>query len=151
VSWVAKVHGVVFDPSGAIDETATEQHRINLRHSRIVNVPDRVRRAKLDLAAARPVAESLVLAKAGSETLLGCRRCGEALCAANENYKEYCARTEDVVASVNPYAIDPKTFVDEDVVFRAYACPGCGMMLATGIELKDDHPHWDIRFEVASD
>jgi len=149
VSWVAKVHGVVFDPSGAIDETATEQHRINLRHSRIVNVPDRVRRAKLDLAAARPVAESLVLAKAGSETLLGCRRCGEALCAANENYKKYCACTEDVVASVNPYAIDPKTFVDEDVVFRAYACPGCGVMLTTGIELKDDHPHWDIRFEVA--
>jgi hypothetical protein len=49
---------------------------------------------------------------------------------------------------VNPYAIDPHTFVDEEVVFRGCACPGCGVTLATGLELKTDRPHWDLRFEI---
>ncbi len=72
---------------------------------------------------------------------------GEALCAADENYKEYCTSLESDIAGVNPYAIDPWTFVEEEVVFRTYACPGCGVMLATRIELND-RPHWDIRFAV---
>ncbi len=89
-----------------------------------------------------------MLAKAGGETLLACRSCGEALCAADENYKEYGACAEDTVASVNPYAVDPKTSVDAEIVFRRYACPGCGVMLAGGLELKADRPHWDLRFVV---
>lgn len=145
-AWVGKVHGVVFDGSGAIDQRATAKRRAELRQGRIANMGPRGTRPKLNLAAARPVAENLVLAKVGAETLLGCRRCAEVLCAANENYKDYCARIEDAVTSANPYAIDPKTFVDEAVVFRSYACPGCGVMLATGIELETDRPHWDLCF-----
>jgi len=147
-AWVAKIHGVVFDQDGAIDAAAPTAHWIELRRARLINLPERKRRAKVNVGAARSVAESLVLARVGGESVLGCKRCGEPLCAADENYKEFCAAWEDTVASVNPYAIDPRTFVDEDVVFRGYACPACGVMLATGIELKGDRPHWDIRFEV---
>ncbi len=146
--WVEKIHGVVFKPDGNIDAPATFARRTELRRARLVNLPARKKRAKIDPAIAHPVAESLVLAKAGGETLLACRSCGEALCAADENYKECCACAEEAVASVNPYAIDPKTFVDAEVVFRRYACPGCGVMLAGGLELKPDRPHWDIRFVV---
>jgi N-methylhydantoinase B len=144
--WVARIYGVVFNPDNTIDEAATASRRAELRRSRIVNAPTRAAREKLDLAAARPVAENLILAQRGKEKLLGCGRCGEALCHAAENYKDHCAVLEGPVTSVNPYAIDPQTFVDETVVFRQYACPGCGVMLATGIELKNDRPHWDIAF-----
>ncbi len=63
--WVAKIHGIIFDSAGAIDEKATTAHRERLRHARIVNVPERNRRPKLDLSAARSAAESLVLVKIG--------------------------------------------------------------------------------------
>jgi hypothetical protein len=82
------------------------------------------------------------------DTVLGCSRCDETLCRADENSKEFCARATEPVASVNLYAIDAKTFVNAELVFRTYACPSCGVMLATGIELKDDSPHWELRFEV---
>jgi N-methylhydantoinase B len=144
--WVGRINGVVFDFAGVIDEKATIARRNELRRARIVDMPERKRRPKLNLSAARAVAESLVLLKVGHETLLGCSRCGEALCAADENYKESCVLHESDIATVNPYAIDPRTFIEEEVIFRSYACPGCGVMLATGIELKNDRPHWDIRF-----
>ena len=146
--WVEKIHGAVFKTDGSIDAEATVARRGELRRARLANLPERKKRPKINPADARPVAESLVLAKVDAETLLGCRRCGEALCKADENYKEYCARGEDTVSSVNPYAIDPKTFVDAELVFRSYACPGCGVMLAGGLELKGDRPHWDLRFGV---
>jgi len=145
--WVEKTHGVAFKADGSIDAEASEARRAELRRGRLANLPERKKRAKIDLAAARQVAESLVLAKANAETLLGCRRCGEALCKANENYKEFCASIEDPVTAANPYTIDPKTFVDADLVFRRYACPGCGVLLASGIEMKSERPHWDLRFD----
>lgn len=146
--WIEKINGVVFDPSGVIDEPKTLARRDELRRARVINVPKRKSRPKVDLDSARIVAEGLVLAKSAGETLLGCRRCGTALCQASENYKEHCASSESALADVNPYGIDPRTFVEEEVVFRSYACPGCGIMLATGIELKSERPHWDIRFDI---
>jgi N-methylhydantoinase B len=146
--WVEKINGVIFDSTGAIDAQRTSTKRDELRRARIINVPGRKHRAKLNLSTARPVAENLVLATTPGENLLGCARCGAALCLANENYKEYCACTEGGVAGVNPYAMDPSIFIDQDVVFRSYACPECGVTLATGIELKTDHPHWDLRLDI---
>jgi N-methylhydantoinase B len=147
-NWAGKIYGVVFDQNGAIDKEATVVRRAEIKRARLANVPERKRRAKLDLGASRVVAEGLVLATVSGDPMLGCQRCGENLCRADQNYKEYCASNEETLVLANPYAIDPQIFVDEQLVFRSYACPECGTMLATGIELKTDRPHWDISFAI---
>ena len=97
VCWSRSPRDCPLRRTATVSIPATAQRRVNLRHARIVNVPERVSRAKLELGIARPAAESLVLAQVGNETFLGCRRCSEVRCVGNENYKEYCACTEDVV------------------------------------------------------
>ena len=43
---------------------------------------------------------------------------------------------------------DPKTYIDEEVVFREYACPGCATLIETEIILKSLPPVFDKQLRV---
>ena len=45
---------------------------------------------------------------------------------------------------------DPQRFVDDDVVFRQFACPGCVRLLDTELRRRSEPPLWDIRLEEAN-
>jgi hypothetical protein len=56
--------------------------------------------------------------------------------------------TERPVKATNPYVLDPKTYVDDKIVFCNYACPSCGLLLQTEMARPTDPPLWDIQLAV---
>ncbi|MFB6171558.1 MAG: acetone carboxylase subunit gamma [Haloarculaceae archaeon] len=55
-----------------------------------------------------------------------CAECGEPFGPIDANLKESLVVNERSVAEAGPYYDDPSRFVDEELVFREYYCPGCG-------------------------
>ncbi len=126
-----------------VDHVATEERRRALRAVRL-NDQAPAKPATIDIARARQIADGLVLAGAN----IGCRKCGYRICPASENYKHSCAMSEQPITAANPHILDPKTYVDDEMVLRAYACPSCGLLLGTEIVRLDDPPLWDIQLAV---
>jgi N-methylhydantoinase B len=93
------------------------------------------------LTHARHIAEGLLLV----EGTLACRKCAHEIGPATENCKLQCAMTERPLKTVNPHLLDPKTYVDEKIVFRNYACPSCGLLIQTELLRPTDPPLWDIQ------
>lgn len=138
--WAQKAYGIVFDRNGHVDAEATEKLRAELRQARIAGVLPRERQ-KVDPRRALRIAEGLLLAN----RTIACSKCAREICPATENYKLSCATTEQSVSAVNPYVLDPKTYVDDEMVFRSYACPNCGLLIQTDIARPTDPPLWDMQ------
>ena len=72
-----------------------------------------------------------------------CRRCGHGLGPADRNFKEGAVRRDLPIQSANPLIVDPATFIDDEVVFRQYVCPGCATLLENEVVLARSDPVWD--------
>jgi N-methylhydantoinase B len=138
--WAREAYGVVLDHNLHVDTEATGRLRAKLRKVRIARASKRERR-KIDPTRALHIAEGLLL----SQGVIACSKCAHEICAATENYKLHCAMTEQPITAVNPYILDPKTYVDDDMVFRSYACPSCGLLIQTEMARPTDPPLWDIQ------
>lgn len=138
--WATEAYGVVFDNQGKVDAEATDARRTKLCKARLRKAPKRPRR-KLDPANGRRVAEGLLLV----DRTLACSKCAHEIAPATENYKLHCAMTERPLKTVNPHLLDPKTYVDDKIVFRSYSCPSCGLLIQTELVRPIDPPLWDIQ------
>ena len=147
--WAQEVYGVVLQTTNGklhVDAHATEVQRAQLRQARLAqaisatSVTSQTHK-KLDTSAARPVSDGLVLV----DSSLVCRSCEHEICAVTENYKLHCALTEQAITAANPYILDPKVYVDDEMVFRSYACPSCGLLIQTEMSRPTDPPLWDIQ------
>ena len=56
------------------------------------------------------------------------------------------ARAADLARSTRPIP-DPAKFVDDEVVFREFCCPGCGVRLATETAYPGDAPFHELRLD----
>lgn len=74
--------------------------------------------------AERPVHEYVVAADRDGERILACSKCGERLGGYSESYKNGALVGEIPVAHI-PTAPDPARFLDDEMVLRLFACPGC--------------------------
>jgi N-methylhydantoinase B len=72
-----------------------------------------------------------------------CRKCGHALSAADRNFKDGAIRWDRPIEDANPLIVDPVTFIDDEVVFRQYICPGCATLLENEVILASSDPVWD--------
>ena len=72
-----------------------------------------------------------------------CVRCGHRFCGAGENFKEHAIRHDRPVQDANPLIVDPRLFVDDELVFRQYVCPGCATLLENEVVLASTAPVWD--------
>lgn len=137
-------YGVILDGHGGVDADATAAKRSEMRAARLVNAPPG-KRAKIagdDVAA---IAEGLLVADRAGHRVIGCSKCRCELCGADQNFKDYCAVTVLPLTAVNPWMVDPKIYIDDEVVLRNYACPDCGLLLTTELERPDQPPLWDIQ------
>jgi N-methylhydantoinase B len=128
-----RIYGVVLR-GGEADHAATEA----LRHRRLLERLHQAGSERTELLAARRVPD-------GAQTIadvyvvdreadrIECHRCGTALCTLGESPKDGMAVVERPVHSLTPGAPDPRTFVDDDVVWRDFLCPGCGVRLAAEV------------------
>ena len=52
-------------------------------------------------------------------------------------------RRDNNIQAANPLIVDPKLFIDPEVVFRQYFCPSCAVQIETEVLLASSEPVWD--------
>lgn len=72
-----------------------------------------------------------------------CRKCGHDLGPADGNFKRGAVRKDHPIEDANPLIVDPDKFIDDEVVFRQYFCPGCATLLENEVILDASEPVWD--------
>jgi N-methylhydantoinase B len=142
------VYGVVLAPGGEVGEEATAARRAEIRAARL-----RGTRAEepppLDVSGWQPELRFHEYLELGTGTggvrAIRCRRCGTALCGADQNYKRFALRSsidlEELAGHPMP---DSSPYLAE---LRAYACPGCATLLQVDVwspRLGGEEDLWDI-------
>jgi N-methylhydantoinase B len=72
-----------------------------------------------------------------------CRNCEETICDADENYKLHALCDRKPLTEAGPLVNDPSEYVDEEVEFRQFYCPGCGTLLENEVVLAELEPVHD--------
>jgi N-methylhydantoinase B len=85
------------------------------------------------------------------EGMIVCRKCGHVLGGAGRNFKEGAGRWDRPIQAANPLIVDPTTFIDDEVVFRQYICPGCATLLENEVILATSEPVWDKQLALGDD
>jgi N-methylhydantoinase B len=132
-----QIYGVVLDPeTGETDLAATAAVRGQVRAARVAShgKPPRKRPGKTLLRAM----ENLDVKEDGAERFMACAACETFLGELAENYKSYCIQEEHPISDSNPLIGEPREFIDDDVVFRQFFCPGCGRLIENEVAAKSD-------------
>jgi N-methylhydantoinase B len=136
----ASVYGVVLTAEGGVDDDATAERRAALREERrrrsrvIGEVPD----VKADTAAARRIDDNLVDVTTAQDRFTACAHCGQVL--GRTDGALALALYEGPSRDAGPQITsDPSSYVDAEVVFRQYCCPGCHTALYSAV-VPADHP-----------
>jgi len=145
--WARERIGVCLDGQGALDCEKTDDLRstmiaqrlaaANHRQTALENRPESV--------SDRVVSEGLALAGAGDDAVYVCRKCRTVIQRADKNYKTSCIKRTTDVQEVGLAPIDPKIFIDDEIVYREYFCPGCGLLFQGDFTRMGDADIWDIR------
>ncbi|MDE0514060.1 MAG: hydantoinase B/oxoprolinase family protein [Gammaproteobacteria bacterium] len=143
----ADMYGVVIDSDGKVEGTQTEARRLQIRTERIGRPPPRA----ISESDGHRVSEYLVLkadAKANGESEEGikmhCRMCGTAICGITENYKDAVVYRRLPISAGGSMMNDPSLYVDVNIEFRQFICPGCATLLETEVACESDAVLRDI-------
>lgn len=77
-----------------------------------------------------------------------CRSCGEDICAAEENYKLHSLCERKPLPEAGALVNDPDEYVDDDLEFRQFYCPGCATLLENEVIEADREPVHDKQLFV---
>jgi N-methylhydantoinase B len=88
--------------------------------------------------------EVLQVVADGSERRFRCARCEHDLGPVSDNYKLHALMREAPLQDAGPLVGDPKRFIDDEMVFRQYFCPGCVTLLENEINRAAEPPLRDI-------
>jgi N-methylhydantoinase B len=125
----AASYGVVLDGTGAVDAQATENRRRELRDARRARGGSQETRPTIDVSDGRRLDDNLVavgdqVACTHCATLLGSGAVGEL----------DLVRHEGPVSEAGPQVVDAAgEYVDREVHFRQYCCPGCFTAISTAV------------------
>lgn len=82
------------------------------------------------------------VATEGTEAVV-CSECQEQLCEAGENYKLHALSQIFPMEEAGPLLNDPDVYVDDEMEFRQYYCPGCATLLENEVILSQLDPIHD--------
>lgn len=130
------IYGVEVTGDGSIDQPGTERHRRSIQQDRLRWQGSRDPETtgwQPDEATELAVHEYVALRRGadGSDVLV-CRCCHRVLGAADRSYKEGLLVDQSPITSL-PLVGDPARFLDDEMVFRRYCCPNCGVLMSTDI------------------
>jgi N-methylhydantoinase B len=137
------VYGVVLDGAGVVDADATARERAARRQARTgwqplpVDADQPITEATG--GAARSVHEYVIETDAEGRRVLACAGCGHVLSDYRGRFKRGLVTTDTELGSL-PGFIDPAIMLDDHVVLRQYACPGCGVLIASEVAKADEEP-----------
>ncbi|MBB2770097.1 UNVERIFIED_ORG: N-methylhydantoinase B [Mycolicibacterium obuense] len=135
----SRLYGVVLT-AGAVDREETTARRNRERARRRLWARDRVFGARqLDMVGdARRIGDRLVLTHDGVSAVYACD-CGNVIAPADENWKDYAAHSR-----LSEHDLGPKVRLHPGLRADAYACAGCGTLLAVEIRAHEDEPLRDL-------
>ena len=89
---------------------------------------------------AQPFDENLEIVETDTGQTVQCKKCGEGICDLEDPYKESLVQAIRPVTDANQLLVDPSNYIDDEMEYREYYCPGCGLMIETEIVLADREP-----------
>jgi N-methylhydantoinase B len=128
-------YGVVLDGTGAVDAAATDARRRDLRDARRSrDGAGRQERATVDVSDGRRLDDNLVAV--GDQ--VACRHCATVLGSSRRGSGAVgeldLVRHEGPVSEAGPQVVDAAAeYVDREVHFRQYCCPGCFTAISTAV------------------
>jgi N-methylhydantoinase B len=136
------IYGVTLDVDGALDLSGTETLRQKLKTQRtqwsMVDEQSLARAFKIDLTTELPrIHAALVVADGPEGKVVCCGKCGMRLSEYGESYRRG-ARLSEVALTELPLVRDPSYYLDDELVFRRYCCPSCGILLSSVIVRSDE-------------
>jgi N-methylhydantoinase B len=145
--WARERTGVCLDERGALDREKTDDLRSKIVAQRLAveNERQTALESRPESEHDRAVSEGLALAGAGDDAVFVCRKCRTVIQRADKNYKSGCIKRTTDVQEVGLAPIDPKLFIDDEIVYREYFCPGCGLLFQGDFTRTADADIWDIR------
>jgi N-methylhydantoinase B len=136
------VYGVVL-VGGRVDEEATAELRHRMREDRRARASGVDGAAgSVDLTTARRLDDNLVEGQLDGAAVVGCGHCGRVLGDARADSLLQLARFDGPSSTAGPQVTsDPALYVDDEVVFRQFCCPGCWTAIYSGIvpAAHEDH------------
>jgi N-methylhydantoinase B len=141
------IYGVVIHPEDlTLDLAGTEKQREAIRRQRLLGRPPSGEpgQPKRTGRSVR-VDDHLSIIDSGRFT---CIHCGYDLGSAQQNYKLQLVRRDRALTEVCPLNRDPKLYIDEEVLFREFSCPGCATLIETEIILSSLPPVFDKQLLV---
>jgi N-methylhydantoinase B len=134
----------VLDTAGRIDEAASVKQRERVRADRLARLNGKAKARRLDGTLVFNATDNLDVRRDGANAHWACAQCAADLGPLSANYKDGCLREDSPVSASNPLVGDPRLFVDDDVAFRRFYCPGCGAEIENEIAVERDPPLRDI-------
>lgn len=133
-----EIFGAVLDDNDEVDFAATEANRAAIKTERLKRLANghapENRTGELRLHAS----DNLDLRADAAGTYWACVDCATSLGSTDENYKDNCLVDTRAVSTSNPLVGDPAEFVDDEVQFRLFLCPGCGTQIENEIAVSTD-------------
>jgi N-methylhydantoinase B len=125
-------YGVVLTANEEVDAAATTALRAAMRQSRLAEAkPARIATRPQNPAGhlGKPIYGPLSLGKAGTEPVLVCTDCGNAICPEHADFHDYAPNHVRSPASLGHTAVRA-----DWQAYREYFCPGCGTLLDVTFE-----------------
>jgi N-methylhydantoinase B len=97
----------------------------------------------------RPITEYLDLVDREGVPWFACSRCGCPLGPVTDNYKAHCKRIDRPIHAASPLIGNPERFIDENVQFRQFSCPACGVLVENEVCRAQDPSLHDIALDTS--
>jgi len=148
--WAEQRYGVCLDSNGSYDAAKSAALKSRIISQRLAGAADR----ELGTIAESPhdirVSEGLVISNSGGKPAWCCTKCRTRIEAADRNYKSGCVRRATEVQKVGLEPIDPGQFIDDQIEYREYFCPGCGLLMHGSFCKPDDTDFQEVRLASAT-
>lgn len=152
-----EVYGVALDAAGKVDDEGSVARRRRILAERAVWRPATSIAGTAEAIASTPavppsgeppraIHEYVVARDAKGRRELACARCDHELGSYGGNYKHHLLVDEGPLTLI-PTNQDPAVFLDDQMVFRRYCCPGCQVLMAMEVARSGD----PVRPEVLLD
>ncbi|MBF0277041.1 MAG: hydantoinase B/oxoprolinase family protein [SAR324 cluster bacterium] len=129
-----ELYGVVLTADGEVDTALTEAKRSEVRRNRVNGGQPGHRSGKIILEAA----EYLNVKQDENGSFWTCAKCDADLGDLKDNFKDHCQLEEKEISRSNPLIGDPIDFIDDQVVYRQFYCPGCGTLIENEVAIASD-------------
>jgi len=133
-----EIFGAVLDDNDEVDVAATEANRAAIRTERLKRLGNGHAPENRSGDVHMHASDNLEIRKDAKGTYWACVDCETSLGSTDENYKENCLIDTREVSASNPLVGDPSEFIDDEVQFRLFICPGCGTQIENEIAVSID-------------